>query len=122
MERERTKTALAALMALAVLCYYVGPVRGANGEANGVDLLMRTGEGTATIAQMASPSVVSVQIEKIVKAGEIDQNDGDNFENFFEKQFKRFFNQRGQGNDQFFRFQPSPRKELVQGLGSGFIV
>jgi serine protease Do len=95
-------------------------------ENSDADLLNKTGDAIAQIAQNASPAVVSVRVEKTVKAqnpfggGEFE----DPFEQFFGKDFQKFFNQQGSPGEHFFKFEtPVPQgKQIIQGLGSGFIV
>jgi serine protease Do len=124
MRSYRLKTMYPAVISL-FLFGCCQPAFAAATEYNDIDLLNKTGDAIAQIAQSASPAVVSVRVEKTVAiqnpfgSGEFQ----DPFEQFFGKDFQKFFNEPGPG-EHFFRFEtPMPQsKQLVRGLGSGFIV
>jgi serine protease Do len=125
MKSKKMKSVCISMMAFLLFCCSQTAI-GAPAEGNDIDLLNKTGDAIAQIAQNASPAVVSVRVEKTVTV----QNPfgGDNFEDpfeqFFGKDFQKFFNEPGGQGQRFYRYQtPIPQsKQIVRGLGSGFIV
>jgi serine protease Do len=126
MKSERIKDiCMSAVVFLIIFCCHQAVIA-APAENSDIDLLNKTGDAIAQIAQNASAAVVSVRVEKTVKVQNVFGGDEfeDPFEKFFGKDFQKFFNERGVPGEHFFRFEtPAPEsKQIVRGLGSGFIV
>lgn len=125
METKRLKAVCLITIVLFLFCCHQTAIA-APAENSDIDLLNKTGDAISQIAQNASPSVVSVRVKKSVKVQNVFGGDEfeDPFEQFFGKDFQKFFNKRGGQGEHFFRFEtPAPQdKQIVQGLGSGFIV
>jgi serine protease Do len=126
MKNERTRKDVCILLtALFIIfcCHQTGIAAAA--ENSDIDLLNKTGDAIAQIAQNASSAVVSVRVAKTVEVQNLFGGNGfeDPFEQFFGKDFQKFFNEREPG-EHFFRFEtPAPeKKQIIRGLGSGFIV
>jgi serine protease Do len=88
-----------------------------------IDLLKRTGDAIAQIAQTAAPAVVSVQIEKTEQASGFFGNQGDQMQDPFEQFFKKFFGPNNFPGRQFqFQFPQPQQQQVIKGLGSGIII
>jgi serine protease Do len=88
-----------------------------------IDLLKRTGDAIAQIAQTAAPAVVSVRIEKTEEISGFSGGQGDQMQDPFEQFFKKFFGPNNSPGQQF-QFQlPQPQQQqIIRGLGSGIIM
>jgi serine protease Do len=126
MKSERKKHICISVIGLLILFFCHQTAITAPIENSDIDLLNKTGDAISQIAQNASSAVVSVRVEKMVKVQNFFDGNGleDPFEQFFGKDFQKFFNERGGPGEHFFRFEtPMPQsKQIVRGLGSGFIV
>lgn len=77
-------------------------------------LLRATGEAFAAVAERALPAVVSVRVERTIRApGQSGPHRGDPFGLYGDELFRQFF----------FHGQPQPEREFrQQGQGSGFLI
>jgi serine protease Do len=88
-----------------------------------IDLLNKTGDAIARIAAAASPAVVSVRIQKAIKVQNPFSGQMENpFEQFFGKDWQKYFGQQAPGQPFFFQAPAPQSKEIIEGLGSGIIV
>jgi serine protease Do len=90
-------------------------------EKKDIEMLRSTGQVFAEIAEKATPAVVFVSVEQEVTQQMPDMFYGDQFDQFNDEFFKRFF---GQPLPRQFRQQQQPRqqKQIRRGQGSGFII
>jgi serine protease Do len=124
MKTERSKT-ICLITIQFLLCCFLQVTYAASVQNTDIDLLKRTGDAIAQIAQTASPAVVSVRIEKIEGTSGFFGNEGGQMQDPFEQFFKKFFGPNQFPGQQFqFQFpQPQqPQQQIIKGLGSGFIV
>jgi serine protease Do len=115
MKNKRVKVISLIAVQLLMFCCFQSAIAAPAGSSD-IDLLNRTGEGIAQIAKNASPAVVSVSFERETMTQGGDQDE-------FEQMLKKFFGENDQFGEHFEFPGPGPKqKQLIEGLGSGFIV
>lgn len=119
MRNSNLKMYLAVIVVFAI-CLIRPVYASKSAEPNEAKLLFETGDAIANIAQKASQAVVSVRMEKTVKASDDSSTLGSDQLDPFEQFFNKFFGDNG-GNSFNIPQAPQTPKHL-EGLGSGFIM